>query len=240
MCSLVYHWFRTSLFSFAIMPHSPLMSPTPSKDFLHYAQRECFQSGLKMASLFRRYYQYFNPKHISIWMPQAAVTAVYVLLEDLENHDVQDLYYNVCRVITLASRHWFCMRGYARMLLVTAEQQGYVIPHGAKAMLWKVAVDNWEADDHKHFEGSIFPNYEFAKGEVSKAAGMGDLLEQWKNLNLHERISGKTLVASDVDEAIGLKELGSMGTTESSSDMGPHQPLHCSDLLQGYLIRCRC
>ena len=178
-----------------------------------------------MASLFRRYYHDFSPKHISIWMPQTAVTAAYVLLEDLDNPEVQDLYYNVCQVITSASRRWFCMRGHARMLLVTAEQHGYVIPHDAKLILRKVAVDSWKADDHKHFEGSIFPNYELAKGEDTKVAGMGDLLEKWKNLNLHERLSGMTTVASDFDRAIHPGELSSGDITESSSDMDLDRPV---------------
>lgn len=201
------------------------MAPTLDKSLKDYARTECLDSGLTIARLFRRYFHDFSPQHISIWLPQTAVTAAYVLLEDLESRDVQDLYYSVCRVITSASRRWFCMRGHARMLLVTAEQNGYVIPQNAKLILRKVAVEGWKVDDHKHFEGSIFPNYALANGEDPKMSGMGDLLEQWKNLNLEEESRRKTTAASDSDRLAGRRSPSTDESSESSTDMELDRPV---------------
>ncbi|KAK5937354.1 hypothetical protein PMZ80_010361 [Knufia obscura] len=214
---LAYHWFRISLFNFANMPNSPVLAPTRDKTLQRHARHERLKSGLEIANLYKRYYREFSPKRVATWMPLTAVTAAYVLLEDLDDPNVQDLYYDVCKVITSVSQRWFCMRGHARMLLATAEQKGHAMPSNAKQLLKKVAVDNWKADDYKHFEGSVFPNYALAKGEDPRTVGMGDLLEKWKNLNLDN------LEEKSSQGRTRLSDLRSSSSTrtgsEDSSDM---------------------
>jgi len=219
--SLVYHWFRISFFNFVITPQTPHLSPTPDESFQLYARQECIESGLAIAGLFRRYYRDFNPKHISIWMPQTAVSAAYVLMDDIDNPRIQNLYYDVCHMITSASKRWFCMRGHARMLLVTAEQKGYVLPENAKQILRRVAVDGWKDDDHKHFQASIFPNYALAKGKDPRVAEMGDLLERWKNLTIQNESASRLTVPVDSDSASQhlRSSTEDVDEDESSTDM---------------------
>jgi len=200
------------------------------------------ESGLAMAELFRRCHRGLSPKHILMWMPQTAVTAAYVLLEDLADPRVQSLYYDVCLVITSASRRWFCMRGHARMLLMTAEEKGYTIPEDAKKILKKVAVDSWNDGDHKHFEASIFPNYVLTKGEDPRVAEMGDLLERWKNLNIHEKNAGRLTEPTDADEVPSARGPLTEEGSEDSSDMeldgvGPDwMPFKVAEELWGYWV----
>jgi len=171
-----------------------------------------------MATLFGRYYRDFSPKHISIWLPQTAVTAAYVLMDDLENPRVRELYHDVCQVITSASRRFFCMRGHARMLLITAEEKGHSIPDDAKRILKKVAVDGWKPDDHKLFVGSIFPNYVLAKRDDPRVAGMGDLLERWKNLSFQET------TGSDADRSAPPRTSSMPHNHRNLSDMDVDRP----------------
>lgn len=93
------------------------------------------------------------------------------------------------------------MRGHARMLFITAEQQGQVIPEKTKKLLSFVARESWKSDDHKHFDRSAYPNYALAKEDNPRVVAMGDLLEQWANLEFDQVHRGRHSVSSDYTTA---------------------------------------
>lgn len=162
-----------------------------------HAREQCLKSAQKIATLYRRWFYDFGSKNLTIWMPQTALSAAHVFIEHLDNPEVHDHFHDVCIVITSISRRWFVMRGHARMLFITAEQKGQVIPEKTKQLLRYVARDSWKSDDHKHFDRSAYPNYALAKEDDPRFVAMGGLLEQWANLELDQSHRGRESMSSD-------------------------------------------
>ena len=156
---------------------------------MHYAQEQCLESAQTIAGLYRRWFHDFGSRNLTVWMPQTAVSAAHVFMDHLDKPEFHDNFHDVCLVISSISRRWMLMRGHARMLFITAEQKGQVLPVKTRQLLSYVARDSWKPDDHKYFGNSTFPNYALAKGDDPRTATMGDLLEQWANLDLDQRVS---------------------------------------------------
>lgn len=133
-------------------------------------------------------------------MPQTAVSAAYMLVDSLEDPEAQDLFHEMCLVVTTAARKSNLMRGHARMLFITAEQKRQIIPERTRRLLEPVALTSWRPDSHKFFETSKFPNYALARGEDPRSATMGDLLSRWKNFHL-DSTQSDTTPATELDRA---------------------------------------
>lgn len=184
--SLAFHWMRMTLFNFAKIPNSAADGPYGPGDRLHrYAREQCIASANIIASLFKRYFYDYGSRNLTIWMPQTAISTAYMMIEDLDNPDAQEVFHQVCIVLTSMSRRWLIMKGHARMLFITAEQSGKTIPEQTRQILSRVAIDNWRSTDHKYFDSSAYPNYALAKGQDPRATTMGDLLEFWANSGVH-------------------------------------------------------
>lgn len=124
----------------------------------------------------------------------------YMLIEDLDEPEVQELFHDMCLIITSTARKWFIMRGHARMLFITAEQKKQVIPERTRRILSHIALDSWGPDSHKFFETSKYPNYALARGEDPRIATMGDLLERWRDFGL-ESTMADTTPGTELDRA---------------------------------------
>lgn len=136
-------------------------------------------SASTIAGLYKRYFHDYGLRNLTIWMPQTAISTAYMIIDDLDDPAVQDIFHDVCLVLTSISRRWLVMRGHVRMLFMTAKQNGTVMPDRTRQILSRVAMDTWMPGDHKHFDSSAYPNYALAKAEDPRALGMGDLLEHW-------------------------------------------------------------
>lgn len=153
-------------------------------DLPSYAIRQCLQSAHTMADLYKHYFHDFGAKNVGIWIAQTAPLLAYMLLENLDDLEVQEIFHEVCITIANVSRRMCILRGHARMILITAHHRGRTIPEKTRQYLYHIAVETWGPEEHKSFDASISPNYTLAKGEDPRAAGMGDLLERWANLSL--------------------------------------------------------
>lgn len=72
------------------------------------------------------------------------------------------------------------MRAHIRMLFMTADEKGQTIPDKTKALLRYTALDQWQENDHRPFDSSMYPNYALAQQEEDvRAVAMGELLGQW-------------------------------------------------------------
>lgn len=158
-------------------------------------------------------------------MPQTACTIAYILIDLLEDEVVQQLFHEICIVITSAARRWYVMRGHARMLFITAEQRGQVIPPRTHQVLSYIALDSWRPDGHKFFDASMYPNYALARGADPRSAGMGDLLEQWANLNIRQSVEDARTPASEMDRArsLALRASGASGQVPASPQTDPRK-----------------
>lgn len=137
-------------------------------------------------------------------MPQTAISAAHVFIEHLEKQEIHDNFHDACLVLSSISRRWTLMRGHARMLFITAEQKGQLLPEKTRQLLSYVARDTWRPDDHKFFSNSIFPNYALAKSDDPRTATMGDLLEQWANLDLDQGLFTQEVESSPGDMASSI------------------------------------
>lgn len=172
------------LFNALSSPDSSETSASNHDESSLNARSECIKSARALADLYRRFYKDFGSQNFTMWMPQTALSTAYLLLEHLHDVEIQDLFHETSLVITSVARKWFVMRGHARMLFITAGQRGKVIPNRTKQLLAHIALDSWHPNDHELFDASMYPNYALARDEDPRAAGMGDLLKQWANIDL--------------------------------------------------------
>lgn len=133
-------------------------------------------------------------------MAQTTITAAYMLVEYLEDIEAQELFHEMCLIVTAAARKLFLMRGHARMLFITAERKHQTIPERTRQVLEPIALSSWRPDSHKFFETSRFPNYALARGGDPRTVTMGDLLSQWKDFRLESSLSDTT-PAIELDRA---------------------------------------
>lgn len=205
---------RISLFNFLKSPNSNFTGDVES--LFRYAQEQCLESARTIAGLYRRWFQDFGSRNLTIWICQTAVSAAHVFIDHLDNYEVHDNFHDVCLVLSSISRRWMLMRGHVRMLFITAEQRGQILPERTRQLLSYVARDSWKPGDHKFFGNSTFPNYALAKGEDPRTAAMGDLLEKWANLDLDHGISRQDTTGSEGDMATNSVDTGIDG--EHSTD----------------------
>lgn len=198
--SLFYHWIRITLFNFlkssAIAPDS---SPEERERLARFAREQCITSAQITAKLHGRYIHDYGSRNLTIWMPQTAISTAYMLIDDLDKPEVQDIFHDVCLVLASVSRRWYVMRGQARMLYITVEQAGKPMADRTRQILGRVALDLWKPNDHKTYDGSVYPNYALAKVEDPRAAGMGELLDLWANATLQADASMPTPSGGDSD-----------------------------------------
>ncbi|KAK5072022.1 hypothetical protein LTR51_006506 [Lithohypha guttulata] len=198
--NLSYHSLRNALFNFFKSDESPTDGSWRSKETERYAREQCILSARAASGLFKVYLQRYGSRSFTIGMPQVAVSMAYMLIEELDEPEIQDLFHDMCLIITATARKWFIMRGHARMLFITAEQKKQVIPERTRRILSRIALDSWGPDSHKFFETSKYPNYALARGDDPRIAAMGDLLERWRDFGL-EPTMADTTPGTELDRA---------------------------------------
>lgn len=181
-----------TLFNFFRGEGSPTVGPWEDGSFGVYARDQCIQATKNTASLCRLFIRQYGVRTFTLTMSQTAVSAAYMLVEDLEDTEAQQLFHEMCVIVTAAARKSFLMRGHARMLFITADQKHQIIPDRTRLLLEPIALNTWRPDSHKFFETSKFPNYALARGEDPRSATMGDLLSKWKNFRLDSPTSDTT------------------------------------------------
>lgn len=197
--SLSYHWMRTTLFNFLKPLSSSSDSPDIGERISQYAREQCIASARIIAGLHSRYIHDYGSRNLTIWMPQTALSTAYLLIDDLKDPEIQDIFHEVCVVLVSISRRWYVMRGHVRMLYITIEQSGKVMPDRTRQIMGRIAVDAWRHDDHKSFDGSVYPNYALARSEDPRAAGMGELLEHWASSAMQVDTALTTSTGGDSD-----------------------------------------
>ncbi|KAK5088716.1 hypothetical protein LTR05_002937 [Lithohypha guttulata] len=198
--NLSYHSLRNALFNFFKSDEPPTDGSWRSKEIERYAREQCILSARAASGLFKVYLQRYGSRSFTIGMPQVAVSMAYMLIEELDEPEIQDLFHDMCLIITATARKWFIMRGHARMLFITAQQKKQVIPERTRRILSRIALDSWGPDSHKFFETSKYPNYALARGDDPRTATMGDLLERWRDFGL-EPTMADTTPGTELDRA---------------------------------------
>lgn len=165
-----------------------------------YARDQCIQAIRRIASLCRQYIRQYGLQTLAFSMPQTAVSAAYVLVDNLKDPEAQDLFHEMCLIVTTAARKSNLMRGQARMLFITAEQNRQIIHERTRRLLEPIAPSSWWPDSHKFFETSRFPNYALARGKDPRSATMGNLLSRWKHFHCNS-IQSDTTPAVELDRA---------------------------------------
>lgn len=206
--SLFYHFIRIMLYNTLKNRRD---TDFVSEDFVIYARNQCLFSARVTGGLYSRYFRDFGPKSLTMWMPQTAVSAAYMLIDDLEIPEVQEVFHEVCLVLTSIARRWYVMRGHARMLFITADTRHVTIPERTRTLLRMVALDQWGSEDHKNFDTSLYPNYALATGEDRSGTSMGNLLQQWASLDIEQG-------SPFADESMSVPNIGSSipGMAETS------------------------
>lgn len=92
--SLYYHWTRIALFNFL---------KTPGAKFEHtaevgggisrYAREQCVASARTIASIQREYIRRCGCQNPTMSMPQTALSTAYLLIEDLDEPGVHDIFF---------------------------------------------------------------------------------------------------------------------------------------------------
>lgn len=202
--NLVYQWIRMTFFDFTKASRQSA-STAETDNLIPHAQQKCLASARVSAQLYLRYFDDFGSRHLTMWMPQTAVTTAYMLIDHIADPEIADVFHAVCSVVVAASRRWFVMRGHARMLLITASEKHQTVPFKTRQLLQRVGIESWGVDEHKLFDAAMLPNYALAKIEDPRLAGMGDLLEQWApftvdNLSLDEASKSPENNIGDTEE----------------------------------------
>lgn len=141
-----------------------------------------------IAEIFEWLQQTIGLAYFPCFLVQCATISAYNLLDFLAQPKVPAIFQVMITALSAASRRWTIARGVVKMLWITLQErelESYITEQASK-LLKRSAVDNWGPEDHRHFEGSAYPNYAAIAEHGRELADMGDVLEKWSLLDIKE------------------------------------------------------
>ncbi|KAK5053935.1 hypothetical protein LTR84_001897 [Exophiala bonariae] len=150
------------------------------------AEGKIILASQKNAALLEWLQRTVTLKHYSVYVGQASSLSVFNSLEFLDRPESAKTFHIFIVALSSISRRWTLVRGIVKVvwiMLKERELDKYLEP--ATVSLLKLgAVDNWGSKDHELFEKCAYPNYAAIEEKGRDLVELGDLLQQYAQLQL--------------------------------------------------------
>ncbi|KAI2897588.1 hypothetical protein CBS63078_7910 [Aspergillus niger] len=148
------------------------------------AKKACVDSALAIVNLLRIHRTRWGPDHISPTTIHWVSMALFTLVEELDNSEHRNAFTELCVTARAFSQKWTLMKGILRMLQVSAQKNGFILPPETRA-LFADFQKMWDEGLRDQFR-SLYPNLsslsETGGDRTLDEAELDSFLKKWDRL----------------------------------------------------------